>query len=287
MKTAGEMIRINRRQAEFYDSVQDAELDTGQHGYAENKSANFLTRTWAGLRNRHRAAVKQAGIDALLDTTQERWAVEKTGGDFLEIGCFSGSRMTFRLAAIAGNYLGVDLSPKAVEVLNGKFEKRGLAGKARAVAVDFLAMDESRKFDLFFAHGVLHHFENPAPIFEKLVTLSKPNAFLLFTEPSLLHPFYGFVRKLYRPFQSDAAWEWPFTRHTIETVERHFIFEEGFGWGSRSLPLSVLSATPLAGWIFKRWYLHAIHSEVNKGWHPKVWHNSSVTVKCRLRRKQN
>lgn len=283
MKTTDEMIRINREQAKFYDAIQSAEADKGHGGYAENQSANFLTRAWAGLRYRQQAAVKQAGIEARMKAAHQRWVTARAGGDFLELGCFSGSPSTFLLVEAAGSYLGVELSPLAVDSLNEKFAARGIAHKAAAQAVDFLTMDEERKFDLIYAHGVLHHFENPEPLFRKLAALVKPGGALLFVEPSAVNPLYRFIRALYRPLQSDAAWEWPFQPRTVAALERHFTAVEGFGWGRWSLPLSVLTGLPLLGGPITGAYVRAANAEVTRGWHPSVWHNSMVTALYRAR----
>lgn len=283
MKTTDEMVELNREQAKFYDAIQSAEADKGHGGYAENESANLFTRFWAGLRYRQQAAVKLAGIEAEMKAAHARWVATKQGGDFLELGCFSGSPSTFLLADAAGSYLGVELSPLAVQALNQKFAVQGLSSKAQALAVDFLTLSEDRKFDLIYAHGVLHHFGNPTPLFKKLAALCKPGGVLLFVDPSAVNPFYRLIRTLYRPFQSDAAWEWPFRRLTVEALEQSFRPVEGFGWGRRSLPLSVLTGLPLVGRLLTGMYVRTARAEVAAGWHPAVWHNSMVTALYRVK----
>jgi SAM-dependent methyltransferase len=283
MKTTEEMIGLNRRQAEFYDSIHIAEADKGHGGYAENQEANLLTRAWASLRYRQQAAVQEAGIETRVKRSHEDWARQKSGGSFLELGCFSGSPSTFQLAQISGSYLGVELSPLAVEALNKKFTAHKLSEKARAEAIDFLTMDDSRKFDLIYAHGVLHHFENPEPVFKKLAALCKPGGTLLFVDPSAVNPLYRLIRSAYRPFQSDAAWEWPFRPATVQALERYFEPVDGFGWGAGSLPMSVFTGMPLIGRRVTRWYIRTVRAEFNAGWHSKVWRNSMVTALYRVR----
>ena len=282
MDSIEDMIRVNQEQARFYDAIQTAEADTGHGGYAKNKKANLFTRAWAGLRYRQQAAVKEAGIEQRVKEAHLRWAKLKAGGDCLEIGCFAGSRFTFDLVALAGSYLGVDLSPKAVQALNQKLAGRGLAYKASAEAVDLLVMDTRRKFDLLYAYGVLHHFKDPVPLFDKLASLMRPDSLLVFTEPSAIHPLYRAIRNLYRPFQSDADWEWPFTPKTVAALEARFQVVEGFGWGSWSLPLSVLTGLPLLGHLARPAYRARVRIEVEQGWHPGVWNNSFVTAAYRL-----
>ena len=283
MKSTREMISLNRKQALFYDSIHDAEKDRGHGGYAENQSANCLTRAWAQLRYRQQEAVRLAGVEQRMAAAHRRWIRARAGLDFLELGCFSGSPSTFELASAAGRYLGVDLSPLAVEALNGKFAAKGLSDKASACAIDFLEMGDSRKFDLIYAHGVLHHFENPGPLFEKLAALCNPGAELLFVEPCAVNPLFGMIRAAYRPFQSDAPWEWPFRRRTVRLLEQHFDAVEGFGWGRNSLPISVFTGLPVIGRLVMPWYLAAIEREVTQGWYSGVWNNSMVTALFRRR----
>jgi SAM-dependent methyltransferase len=277
MKTTDDMVRLNKDQAKFYDAIQEAEAEAGHGGYAENESANVLTRAWAGLRYRQQAAVKEAGIEARMKEVHARWVASKAGGRFLELGCFSGSPSTFLLAGQAGEYLGVELSPKAVESLNAKFAAQGLAHKARAAAVDFLTFSSPEKFDLVYAHGVLHHFENPDPLFDRILDLLKPDGVLLMVEPCAVNPVYRIIRAAYRPLQSDAAWEWPFSRRTVGALESRLAPVEGFGWGRFSLPFSVLTGLPLLGGLFKPLYLRLARAEVAAGWHDRVWHNSMIT----------
>jgi SAM-dependent methyltransferase len=278
MNSVEQMAALNREQAQFYDSIHAAEAASGSGGYAENKRANVLTRVWAGLRYRQQAAVKEAGVEATMKQAHRKWIKSKAGGMFLEVGCFSGSPSTFELARAAAVYQGIELSPLAVKRLNEHFAREGLQTKASANAGDFLLMHETQQFDLIYAHGVLHHFENPAPLFEKLARLLKPDGRLIFVDPCAVNPFYRALRMAYRPFQSDAAWEWPFRPVTVAALEQHFEVVEGFGWGRRSLPLSVLTGLPLIGRLLTPLYVRLAKAEVAAGWHDKVWMNSMVTA---------
>jgi SAM-dependent methyltransferase len=225
--------------------------------------------------------VRQAGIEEAMTAAHDRWIASPAGGVFLELGCFSGSPSTMRLARAAGSYLGIDLSPRAVACLNGKFADAGLGDRARAVAGDFLLMDESRKFDLIYAHGVLHHFRDPEPLFTKLATLLNPGGRLFFAEPSAVNPAYRAIRAAYRPFQSDASWEWPFKPASVCALDARFAIVEGFGWGQWSLPLSVFTGLPLIGRLLTGWYVLMVKREIAKGWHRRVWNNSTVAAICR------
>ena len=283
MKVSEAMIEVNREQARFYDAIHSAEAVSGSGGYAENVRANVLTRVWAGLRYRQQAAAKEAGVEDAMKQAHREWINAKAGGEFLEIGCFSGSPSTFHLARAAAIYRGIELSPLAVSRLNERFAEEGLQQKARAEAGDFLLMDEKRKYDLIYAHGVLHHFENPEPVFEKLARLLKSDGRLIFVDPCAVNSIYRVLRRAYRPFQSDAAWEWPFRSVTVTALEQRFEIVEGFGWGRRSLPLSVLTGLPVIGSFIRPLYVRLAKDEVAARWHDKVWMNSMVTACYRPR----
>ena len=150
--------------------------------------------------------------------------------------------------------------------------------RARVVNRDFLTLDEPESFDLVYGHAVLHHFENFEALFLRIRQLLKPGGILICVEPSACHPLYRAIRALYRPFQSDARWEWPFTPATVSALERAFQVVDGFGWGRWSLPLSVLAGVPALGHLVKPLYLRQVRSEMDRGLAGNVWVNSYVTV---------
>ena len=92
----------------------------------------------------------------------------RSPGAFLEIGCFSGSDYTLDLVKAAGNYTGVELSKAACVSLRRKIAENGAGDRATVVCGDFLEFQPGRKFDLIYAHGVLHHFQNPEPLFARI-----------------------------------------------------------------------------------------------------------------------
>jgi len=284
MKSVDEMIELNRTQAKFYDSIQRAEDETKQNGHVGNKSANFVTRFWASMRVRQQKAVKLAGVEAEMKAAHARWIASRKGGSFLELGCASGSPSTYQMAELSAKYLGVDLSPLLAKSLNQRLADRGLGHKATAQSLDILTMSEDTKFDVIYAHGVLHHFENPGPLFRKLAALCKPGGLLLFVDPCAINPVYRVLRSMYRPFQADAAWEWPFRQSTVDALERCFERVDGFGWGRRSLLLSVFTGLPILGGLLLKTYVRWTQQEVAEGWHPKVWNNSMVTALYRVRK---
>jgi SAM-dependent methyltransferase len=272
------MIEVNFEQAKFYDSISEQDDKKESTGYATHGKANLLTRFWASLRYQQQAAFALSGVQNKKEEFHQHWIDQKKGGRFLELGCFRGTGSSWPLIEACGSYLGVDLSANAINFLNKRLSAAGLIHKAKARAVDFLVMEDDTKYDLIFAHGVLHHFEDPKPLFKKISTLLKDDGILLLTEPSQINPIYGLIRKAYRPFQSDSAWEWPFTKNTVSAMESHLTGVDGFGWGRFSLPLSVVTGFPVVGRLAKPFYVRLLKSEIGAGWTPKVWSNSAVTA---------
>lgn len=278
MKNLKEMLEVNKSQAKFYDSISFEEDLEEMTGYSKHQKANILTKVWASFRYRQQFAFTQSGLEEIKTNFHQKWIDKKAGGDILEIGCFRGTRSSWPLIESAGNYVGIDLSAKAVNALNDKIFKAGLSSKAKAFALDFLLMDNEKKYDLIFAHGVLHHFENPETLFSKISEILKNDGVLIITEPSTINPLFKLIRSFFRPFQSDAEWEWPFTKKTVLIMESKLKPIDGFGWGRRSLWLSILIGIPLVEKIAIPIYKYLLNKEIKAGYNQNVWLNSTVTA---------
>jgi len=290
MRSQDEMIALNRTQAAFYDKVQageDAAARKGAgSGYSENESINWLSRVWATLRDSQAHAVERSGAMKRVHDLQTVWMAEKQGRNFFEIGCFTGSRETFQLIENSAFYTGIDLSEAASGALRRKVEDRGLMHKASILCGDFLAYTPPAgvKFDFIYAHGVLHHFENPAPVFAKIREMISNDGVLVFVEPVAINPVLRLIRAAYRPFQSDASWEWPFQENTVDELTKRFKVADGLGWGKASTPMSVLTALPLIGPAIFPLYRRTILHEISTGPDTRAfWHNSMVLAKCQPR----
>jgi SAM-dependent methyltransferase len=279
MKSVEQMIALNRRQAEFYNKIQEAE-DRAGYGYEKNEDANLMTRAWAKLRYQQQRAVATTGIYDRERQMHLGWFSEKSGGSFLEIGCYSGSAYTFDLISAAGDYTGIELSSAACASLRQKVEARGCSEKAAIVCGDFLEYEPERKFDFVYAHGVLHHFENPGPLFSKIRSIMADTGFLVFFEPVAINPVFRVLRSLYRPFQSDAAWEWPFQENTVNELSKRFEIAEGIGWGRFSAPLTIACGIPVVGSLVLPAYQWIARREVSTASQSSYWLNSTVVAKC-------
>ena len=140
-------------------------------------------------------------------------------------------------------------------------DKDGRAKKVTLIAGDLLEHVPDEQYDVLFAHGVLHHFESTELLLDKLNSLIKPGGILLCAEPSQVNRLFKFVRMLYRPFQSDKEWEWPFNKKSVRDLEKYFTIESGFGWGRFSMPLSLIHSVPGIGSIMSPLYKRLLKKE--------------------------
>ena len=282
MRSQEQMIVLNRHQAKFYDSIQQAQdlEKSDSRAHAKNEEANTLTRLMATLRYQQQRAVAATGIQDRVRQMHLEWIAEKRGGSFLEIGCYSGNTYTFDLINAAGDYTGVELSKAACLSLRQKVEARNQSSKATIVHGDFLEYKPDRRFDFIYAHGVLHHFENPEPLFARIRDLIADDGSLVFVEPVAINPVYRFLRSLYRPFQSDAAWVWPFRQMTVTELTKRFEMVDGFGWGRFSLPLSTMCSVPGLGSLVFPAYRWVVQNEISTVSQSNYWQNSMVIAKC-------
>lgn len=277
-------IKTNERQATFYNNISTEEDKKLFTGYGRNKSSNFITKLWARLRYAHQDAFEDIGIDTIKETFLLECCEQKRGGRFLEIGCFRGTRYSDPIIECAGSYTGIDLSSNAIAAFQETVNQDGRASKVELISGDLLKHTPEEKYDVLFAHGVLHHFESPKLLFEHLDSLIKPGGILLCAEPSQINTMFKFARVLYRPFQSDKDWEWPFTKQTVSNMEKYFCIESGFGWGKHSMPLSLMHAVPFLGELFRPLYVRLLKRELDQKYSPAVWLNSTVVLCCRSKK---
>jgi 2-polyprenyl-3-methyl-5-hydroxy-6-metoxy-1,4-benzoquinol methylase len=274
-----EMKAVNTQQASFYEGIQKAEqCGVGVDGYAGNQHASWLTRSWASLRSHRKKLLKQQGIRNDVESRVRGWLQDYSGGEILEIGCFNGTRNTLWLMRQCSHYTGIDLSSSAIEVLRGKVQNEGLANKVTLVAGDVLDFIPPRRFDLIYAQGVLHHFQHPKVLFALLASFIKPGGCLVFSDPAELNEVLRLIRKFYRPFQTDQAWEWPFTRSTVDAMSSHFELREAFGYGRFSTLLVPLIAFPGLGLLLNGIYQKLVRIELGSSGADvgKVWKNAVV-----------
>jgi SAM-dependent methyltransferase len=91
----------------------------------------------------------------------------------LDVGCGTGLLRTRLSETTVGDYVGVDLSPAAVEAAG----HRRLPG-ARVLEGDVFSVDEGR-FDVVVLNEMLYYVEDLEPFFGRLAELLEPSGLLL------------------------------------------------------------------------------------------------------------
>jgi SAM-dependent methyltransferase len=220
-----EMLVANGPQRTFCESV----VRCDRRGQAE-PPGSAVTNAWGRLRQDVLAVARRsAGVDELLFDHHRSWLGDLSRARVLDLGCFKGNALTLWIAERAGEYVGLDLSEHAIEHLNTQLRERGLV-HARAEAGDFLNNGfPDGHFDIVYAYAVLHHFEHRDVVLQELLRVLKPGGLLIATDPLATDPLNRLARRLYRPFQSDRAWEWPFDRAALASVRRYFEVEATVG----------------------------------------------------------
>jgi 2-polyprenyl-6-hydroxyphenyl methylase/3-demethylubiquinone-9 3-methyltransferase len=91
----------------------------------------------------------------------------------LDVGC-GGGILSEALARAGARVLGIDLSPAVLQVAELHALEAAVAVDYRGVAVEDLAREQPRSFDLVTCMEMLEHVPDPAAIMQALATLVRP-----------------------------------------------------------------------------------------------------------------
>ncbi|MCP9198297.1 class I SAM-dependent methyltransferase [Gramella sp. GC03-9] len=205
MKPKAQNKTVNERQAEFYKNFQK----------------NRATKIWYGIRNSlFRDLRKKIGAEAQVYELHKKWLGDLNDKKVLDLGCYAGNSLSYYLAENSREYIGIDLSEPAINSLKKRINK--FPG-ADAIAIDFLSDSfKEREFDVIYAYGVLHHFKDTDELIQKLKNKLTTDGVVISYDPIQTSLPLKIVRTLYRPFQSDKDWEWPFTKKVILKYHSEF-----------------------------------------------------------------
>ena len=250
-----ETLEVNKRQKEFYNST------------APSKK-NFASKIWSKIRNNTLNDYrKQFDIKERVYAKHKVWLGDLQDKKVLDLGCLRGNALSLYIAENAKEYIGIDLSDVAINDLKKRLIAQDCKN-AEAIAVDFLS-DEFKHvdFDIIYAYGVLHHFEDIDILINKLNEKLAPNGTIISYDPLETSTPIKILRTLYRPFQSDKDWEWPFKKSTLKKFSNSFIVEEKKGILGRSKYGILLSILPLNASYKNR----VIKNMIKKDWDSNNW----------------
>ena len=231
-----QLIEVNRAQKDFYEKKVD-----------RKRRLNPVMKIWEAWRDRVYRVWDGIGVFEDVLSLHREWIGDLTGKRVLDLGCYTGNRLSLELAAGSKFYLGVDLSENALSRLRERLDKAGLHN-AEVRAVDFLSTDfEYEPFDLIYCNAVLHHFKDFDLLMSLLSQRLAPGGRIVSFDPLETAFVVRFVRWLYRPFQTNAAWEWPFKQRNFVTIENYFRIERVQGVVGLSKWILPLAAVPLFG----------------------------------------
>lgn len=272
MKTKEDLLEINKEQKAFYNNEE------------KYSKANFFTTAWRNFRNGPlNAYQKTYNLRQRMYDMHKTWMGDLSDKKVLDLGCLRGNALSLYLAEQAKQYVGIDLSDVATADLQRKIDERNYSN-ASAIAVDFLSDDfKETDFDIIYAFGVLHHFENFDVLMKRLKEKLKPGGEVISFDPLETSAPVKILRKMYRPFQQDKDWEWPFSEKTFSHIQQYFKIEELRGVLGKSKYGLLLHLMPLG----KRFKAQKINAMIQSDWRAQapedVLNCMQVTMKLKVK----
>lgn len=252
MTTRQDILALNKQQKRYYE----ARYDAYQAHHDDLSSASWFTNLWWRARESIAEADNKIGIDKDILELHKHWLGDIGDRSILDFGCFTGNPLSLWLAKHAAKYRGIDLSEKAIAELNGKLALLDRPDAAASCTDILNNKFPDSYFDVIYAKSVLHHFSDISIICEELNRLLKPGGIVISDDPIQTEPINRIARVIYRPFQSDRDWEWPFTRKTIKTFQVFFEIRDmqGFrGFSRLALPFFFLPQLRQVGVQIGKW----------------------------------
>jgi SAM-dependent methyltransferase len=248
MNTQEEIIEINKKQVEFYNYKSDKK--------------NLPTKIWYYFREKTLKKIrKDIGVLNESYDIHKVWFGDLSNKKVLDLGCYAGNYWSMYLAEHSKKYIALDLSDVAIEKLAQRLNPYP---NAEAIASDFLSEEFAEKdFDLIYAYGVLHHFQNTDVLIEKLNEKLAPGGVIISYDPLETSLPIKIMRVLYRPFQSDKDWEWPFTKKTYFKFAKAFNIVERHGLLGQAKWYFIMNFVPFMSDNKKQ--------IIGKNWHKKDW----------------
>jgi 2-polyprenyl-3-methyl-5-hydroxy-6-metoxy-1,4-benzoquinol methylase len=211
-----EMLHTNERQHEYYEKAS---------GSAESPLNSQATNFWRRLRHNAFSVFRNAEIRNSIDNLQEQWFGDVSRAKVLDLGLGEGNPLSLKLARQAREYVAIDLSSARMEIFRRKLADAGIQG-AKTYAGDFLSDSFPEKdFDAVYAMAIFHHFKHIEAFLEALSRRMSPGGIAITLDPIQTWLPIKLIRMAYRPFQTDADWEYPFTQDSLAAIQRTFDIE--------------------------------------------------------------
>ena len=262
---------VNQRQAEFYN---DFETEV---------ALNLPSKLWRRFRRRIKSNLN---ITEQVSQLQYNWIFDENPKTILEIGCYNGTEFTLNLIRDLPelHYTGIDLSTSACETFRTKLNFYNLTNRTKIVDGDVLEHKfKNAHFDVVYMNGVLHHFPDINLTLNLISEILKPNGCLITSDPMITNRLFRTFRSIYRPFQIDKDWEFPFEKDTFNKIMENFEIEVIQGFLGKGMYLSILASMPIFGKLFTNMSLRANeYDKINATrLGPDLWRCNIVVQKLR------
>ena len=216
------MLETNKAQAEYYNET-DGGLTSEVNGFATN--------LWRRMRLRTLGTVSSAAREGVYHIHRQ-WLGDLSHKKVLELGVGHGSPLSRYLASRSAAYHALDLSAREINLLRRKLPDKPTIHYHIG---DFLSDDFAEGgFDVIYAHAVIHHFAHTDVLFDQLKAKLAPGGEVITYDPLQVWLPIRALRAAYRPFQTDADWEFPFTRQTCRDIAAAFDVKDRFGVFNRA-----------------------------------------------------
>lgn len=212
-KQTSEMLKINIEQKKYYEVASGSE--TSQ---VNSKSTNL----WRKLRRRAFSAFSTTDRNESINSLHRQWIGDVSGMKVLDLGVGSGNPLSLELAGAAREYVAIDLSQSRIDQLKVKLADAGISN-AKLYTVDFLSDDFLEEgFDIVYAMAVFHHFRHFDAFLNMIERRLASHGRIVTFDPCQVSLPARLVRAAFRPLQTDAAWEYPFTERSLKALEARF-----------------------------------------------------------------
>lgn len=210
------MLKTNKKQSRYYNQ----------------KKRNIITELWSKIRERNfREFRKESNVENDMIDIHKLWIGDISKKRVLDMGCYAGNILSLSLAQNAKEYVGIDLSKEGIAKLNHKLKINNIIN-AKAFTLDFLSAEALRlgKFDLIYIYSAMHHFKYFETFLKRLDEFLMDGGKVVTIDPTETSLIIKIARILYRPFQQDKEWEWPFKRKSYKQIQKIFIIEKVQGF---------------------------------------------------------
>ncbi|HSF02353.1 MAG TPA: class I SAM-dependent methyltransferase [Solirubrobacterales bacterium] len=121
----------------------------------------------------------------------------RPGASVLEVGCAPGKTLAWVARALGARVAGIDYSERGIGFAAELFKAIGIRGDLRCEDM-FATSFPPDAFDLVYSVGLVEHFDDPAPVIESHVRLTRPGGRTLVLVPNY-GGVYGRLQRYFHP----------------------------------------------------------------------------------------